>query len=53
VPVLDAWKKQFPDLKLTCIGRITESVGLKLRDKTGLREIALHGYEHLSGPASQ
>jgi thiamine-monophosphate kinase len=53
VSVLDGWKKQFPDLKLTCIGRITESAGLKLRDKTGLREIALHGYEHFSGPASQ
>ncbi len=53
VPVLDAWKRQFPDLKLTCIGRITESPGLKLRDKTGLREIALHGYEHFSDPTSQ
>ena len=53
VTVLDAWKKQFPELPLTCIGRITEGHGLKLRDKNGLREIALHGYEHFSGPQSQ
>ena len=53
VTVLDAWKKQFPELILTCIGRIAEGQGLKLRDKNGLREIALHGYEHFSGPQSQ
>ena len=53
VTVLDAWKKQFPELPLTCIGRITEGQSLKLRDKNGLREIALHGYEHFSGPQSQ
>jgi thiamine-monophosphate kinase len=53
VTVLDAWKKQFPTLPLTCIGRVTEGHGLKLRDKNGLREIALHGYEHFSGPQSQ
>ena len=53
VAVLDAWKKEFPELPLTCIGRITEGHGLKLRDKNGLREIALHGYEHFSGPRSQ
>jgi thiamine-monophosphate kinase len=48
VPVLDAWKKRFPDLKLTCIGRVTETPGLKLRDKDGLREFGLRGYEHFS-----
>ena len=53
VTVLDAWKKQFPGLPLTCIGRIAEGLALKLRDKNGLREIALHGYEHFSGPRSQ
>ena len=53
VTVLDAWKKQFPGIPLTCIGRIAEGHALKLRDKNGLREIALHGYEHFSGPQSQ
>jgi len=53
VAVLDGWKEQFPDLPLTCIGRITEAKGLKLRDKNGLREIGLHGYEHFSDPKAQ
>lgn len=50
VPLLDAWKKQFPELLLTCIGKITAAPGLKLRDKKGLREFALKGYEHFSAP---
>ncbi|MCI0748040.1 MAG: thiamine-phosphate kinase [Verrucomicrobia subdivision 3 bacterium] len=50
VAVLDKWKKQFPGLRLTCIGRITAARGLKLRDKGGLREIGLRGYEHFTKP---
>jgi len=50
VPLLDAWKKQFPELLLTCIGKITATPGLKLRDKEGLRELTLKGYEHFSTP---
>jgi thiamine-monophosphate kinase len=50
VPLLDAWKKRFPELLLTCIGKITAAPGLKLRDKKGLREFALKGYEHFSAP---
>jgi thiamine-monophosphate kinase len=50
VPLLDAWKKRFPELLLTCIGKITAASGLKLRDKKGLREFALKGYEHFSAP---
>jgi len=54
VAVLDGWKQQFPDLPLTCIGRITQTPGLKLRDKDGLREFGLRGYEHFSGtPGAQ
>ena len=49
VVVLDKWKEHFPDVPLTCIGRITETPGLKLRDKNGLREFELRGYEHFSG----
>jgi thiamine-monophosphate kinase len=48
VAVLDGWKKEFPTAPLTCIGRITERPGLKLRDKEGLREFNLKGYEHFS-----
>ena len=48
VPLLDGWKKQFPALRLTCIGRITAEPGLKLRDKTGLRSLETHGYVHFA-----
>ena len=48
VPVLDAWKKQFPKLALTCIGKITAREGITLRDKTRARPMTLHGYEHFA-----
>jgi len=48
VPLLDAWKKQFPKLKLSCIGKMTAEPGLKIRDKDGLRELNLKGYAHFS-----
>ena len=48
VPLLDAWKKQFPKLPLTCIGKIIASEGIHLRDKQGARPLTVHGYEHFS-----
>jgi thiamine-monophosphate kinase len=48
VAVLDGWKKQFPKLRLSCIGRITAESGLKLRDKTGLHSLETHGYVHFA-----
>ncbi|HZM03189.1 MAG TPA: thiamine-phosphate kinase, partial [Candidatus Saccharimonadales bacterium] len=48
VPLLDGWKKQFPTLRLSCIGRITSTPGLKLRDKTGIRTLEAHGYVHFA-----
>jgi thiamine-monophosphate kinase len=48
VPVLDAWKKQFPGLTLTCIGKIKEGEGITLRDKQGVRPLTAHGYVHFS-----
>lgn len=46
VPLLDAWKLQFPKLPLTCIGKITAGEGITLRDKTGTRPLTAQGYEH-------
>jgi thiamine-monophosphate kinase len=51
VPLLDGWKTRFPRLPLTCIGRITETPGLKLRDHHGVREFRGAGYEHFSSSA--
>jgi thiamine-monophosphate kinase len=48
VALLDAWKKQFPKLRLSCIGKITAEQGLKLRDKTGVRTLETHGYVHFA-----
>jgi thiamine-monophosphate kinase len=48
VPLLDAWKKQFPELPLTCIGKIIASEGIHIRDKQGARPLNVHGYEHFS-----
>jgi thiamine-monophosphate kinase len=49
VRLLDAWKKQFPELKLSCIGRIIAGEGILLRDKTGTHRFGAPGYEHFGG----
>jgi thiamine-monophosphate kinase len=48
VPLLDAWKEQFPKLKLTCIGKIVGGGGIRLRDPSGVRPLTAHGYVHFS-----
>jgi thiamine-monophosphate kinase len=48
VPLLDGWKKQFPSLKLSCIGKITAGGGITIRDKQGVRAVTAHGYVHFS-----
>src|SRR3989441_4133045 len=39
VPLVDAWKKQFPELRLSCVGKITAKQGLTIRDKQGTRPL--------------
>ena len=46
VPLLDAWKRQFPELRLSCIGRIRAEPGLTIRDKKGAQPLTVHGYAH-------
>jgi thiamine-monophosphate kinase len=48
VPVLDAWKKAFPQVTLTCIGKIIEGEGIHLRDRKGARPLLEHGYNHFA-----
>ena len=48
VPLLDAWRKQFPQVPLTCIGKIREGDGVIIRDKHGARPLNVHGYVHFS-----
>lgn len=46
VPLMDAWKLKFPDLKLSCVGKILQEPGLKIRDGKGVRELSAQGYVH-------
>jgi len=51
VKLLDAWKLQFPGVKLTCIGRITAGSGIVLRDRHGSMPLNAKGYVHFGGGA--
>ncbi len=47
VPLLDAWKARFPELRLSCIGRITAGGGLTLRRRNHAPQpLTRHGYDH-------
>jgi len=48
VKLLDAWRKQFPKLRLSCIGKITTGAGITLRDKNGVQPLTAHGYVHFA-----
>jgi len=48
VKLLDAWKKHFPKLKLSCIGKTIAGEGITIRDKSGAQPLDLHGYVHLA-----
>jgi thiamine-monophosphate kinase len=48
VKLLDAWRKQFPKPRLSCIGKITSGEGITLRDKNGTQLLAANGYVHFA-----
>jgi thiamine-monophosphate kinase len=48
VKLLDGWKKRFPKLKLSCIGKIVADSGITIRDKTGSHKLNAHGYVHFA-----
>lgn len=48
VRLLDGWKAAFPEVKLSCIGKIIAEEGIRLRDQTGVRPLTAHGYVHFS-----
>jgi thiamine-monophosphate kinase len=50
VALVDAWKKRFPETRLSCIGKITAEAGLKIRDRSGVREAPAGAYAHFSQP---
>jgi thiamine-monophosphate kinase len=48
VPLLDGWKAAFPELRLSCLGKITAERGLRLRDTEGVQHLDAHGYMHFA-----
>jgi thiamine-monophosphate kinase len=48
VKLLDGWKKKFPDLKLSCIGKIVAGDGVLIRDKIGSHKLNAEGYVHFT-----
>jgi thiamine-monophosphate kinase len=48
VKLLDAWKKKFSKLKLSCIGKIVVGDGILIRDKSGSHKLNIHGYAHFA-----
>ena len=48
VPLLDAWKRKFSKIRLSCIGKIVAGDGVILRDKTGVQKLNTHGYVHFA-----
>jgi thiamine-monophosphate kinase len=48
VPLLDAWRKQFPKIPLACVGKIKAGEGVTIRDKNSVRPLTAHGYEHFA-----
>ena len=48
VRLVDAWKAQFPKLRLSCIGKIMPGAGLVIRDRSGVKELSANGYVHFA-----
>ena len=48
VAVLDGWKARFPEVRLTCIGRLTDDPALRIRNARGPRPLPHHGYVHFA-----
>jgi thiamine-monophosphate kinase len=48
VKLLDAWKKRFPKLKLSCVGKIVAGGGILIRDKNGSHKLNANGYVHFA-----
>jgi len=48
VALLDGWKARFTEVRLSCIGRITDRPGVFLRDERGLTPITGGGYRHFA-----
>jgi len=48
VNLVDGWKQAFPEVKLSCIGRIIEGSGVIIRDRNGIMPLKSGGYVHFA-----
>ena len=48
VKLSDAWKKEFPQVRLSCIGKIVAGEGILIRDQHGTHQLTAHGYVHFA-----
>jgi len=48
VKLMDGWKQQFPETRLTCIGKIVAGEGIQLNDKYGSQTFNGDGYVHFA-----
>jgi len=48
IRLLDGWKQQFPETKLTCIGKIVAGEGIRLNDQHGSQLFHGDGYVHFA-----
>lgn len=48
VPLHDGWKRAFPGVRLSCLGRITEKPGLRLLGRDAIHALSPHGYVHFA-----
>lgn len=48
VPLHDAWKQAFPEVRLSCIGRLFPGRGITIRRRDGrvAQPVTRHGYDH-------
>ncbi len=52
VRMLDEWKRAFPAVRLSCIGKVTPEPGMRLRTEEGIQPLRVKGYEHFGDSGS-
>jgi thiamine-monophosphate kinase len=50
VALLDGWKKQFPDVRLSCIGTVVAREGIRIKDQDRSWTLKPNGYVHFKKP---
>ena len=48
IRLLDGWKSKFPNVRISCIGRLISQPGIFLRNERGLVPVTAKGFQHFS-----